>query len=215
MFFRVIVNYLFWRTSMSIADLLNDEIRNRHIQFSQVLSGQQSFEKRWEECVNVALGYLSIATSSLYVKNFFPEESREIASKMVGAIKSEFESTLNTTDWMDDITKEAALEKVNSMLTFIAYPNELMDDQKLIEYYQDLVLDSENYFESILNITKFEGLKIARNFRKAINKTSWDDHSDVAVINAFYSPLENSIQVPAGILQGVYFSADRPMCEKF
>ena len=30
------------------------------------------------------------------------------------------------------------------------------------------------------------------------------------MVNAFYSPLENSIQFPAGILQGVFFSSHRP-----
>ena len=30
------------------------------------------------------------------------------------------------------------------------------------------------------------------------------------MVNAFYSPLENSIQFPAGILQGVFFSSERP-----
>ena len=35
-------------------------------------------------------------------------------------------------------------------------------------------------------------------------------HGRPAVVNAFYSPLENSIQFPAGILQGVFFSSDRP-----
>ena len=31
------------------------------------------------------------------------------------------------------------------------------------------------------------------------------------MVNAFYSPLENSIQFPAGILQGVFFSSERPL----
>ena len=35
-------------------------------------------------------------------------------------------------------------------------------------------------------------------------------HGRPAVVNAFYSPLENSIQFPAGILQGVFFSSSRP-----
>ena len=30
------------------------------------------------------------------------------------------------------------------------------------------------------------------------------------MINAFYSPIENSIQFPAGILQGVFFNSERP-----
>ena len=43
-----------------------------------------------------------------------------------------------------------------------------------------------------------------------VNKTDWVRHGRPAVVNAFYSPLENSIQFPAGILQGIFFSNDRP-----
>ena len=35
-------------------------------------------------------------------------------------------------------------------------------------------------------------------------------HGNPAIVNAFYSPVENSIQFPAGILQGVFFNSDRP-----
>lgn len=160
--------------------------------------------------MDIVIGYLSIATSSLYVKNFFPQESREKAIEMVTAIRNEFESTLNATEWMDEVTKEAALEKVHTMADFTAYPDELMHDDKLINYYNDLKLNGDSYFESVLNITKFEAKKVAKNFRKPINKTDWEVHSEVAIINAYYNPMENSVQVPAGILQGVYFTADRP-----
>ena len=34
-----------------------------------------------------------------------------------------------------------------------------------------------------------------------MNKTDWKRHANPAVVNAFYSSLENSIQFPAGILQ--------------
>ena len=43
-----------------------------------------------------------------------------------------------------------------------------------------------------------------------VNKTDWIRHGRPAVVNAFYSPVENSIQFPAGILQGIFFSNDRP-----
>ena len=47
-------------------------------------------------------------------------------------------------------------------------------------------------------------------FLPQVNKTDWVHHGRPAVVNAFYSPLENSIQFPAGILQGIFFSNDRP-----
>ena len=46
--------------------------------------------------------------------------------------------------------------------------------------------------------------------REKVNKTDWVRHGNPAIVNAFYSPLENSIQFPAGILQGVFFGSGRP-----
>jgi len=47
--------------------------------------------------------------------------------------------------------------------------------------------------------------------RKPIDKRSWKTHGKVAVVNAWYSPFENSINIPAGILDGAFFSPDRPL----
>ena len=38
-------------------------------------------------------------------------------------------------------------------------------------------------------------------FAKQVDKTDWKRHANPAVVNAFYSSIENSIQFPAGILQ--------------
>ena len=43
-----------------------------------------------------------------------------------------------------------------------------------------------------------------------VDKTDWKRHGAPAVVNAFYSSIENSIQFPAGILQGVFFNSQRP-----
>jgi predicted metalloendopeptidase len=59
----------------------------------------------------------------------------------------------------------------------------------------------------MLLILKFQKLK-KKCFQ--VNKTDWVRHGQPAVVNAFYSPLENSIQFPAGILQSIFFSSDRP-----
>lgn len=190
----VVVNYLIWRTSSAVADLLNDEIRNRHLEFLASISGQKSFEERWKECVELVLSSLPIATSALYVKNFFRKESRDTAQEIVDRIQEEFENTLNVTEWMDDETKARALEKAKNMVMHIGYPNELIDDKKLLEYYDGLKINEKSFFDSVMNITKFEVQKVVKNYRKPVNKTNWEEHAHVAIINAFYNPVENSIR---------------------
>jgi neprilysin len=192
--FRVIVNYLMWRTAASTADLLNKQIRNRRLEFSKVLSGRKSFELRWQECIDVVLDNLPIATSALYVKNFFKKESRNVAKQMVESIQEEFQKILENVTWMDDSTRAAAMKKAKAMIAHIGYPDELMNDTKLVEFYDDLTLDDSKYFESVLNVSRFDNMKTMKNLRKAVNKTDWESHANVAVINAFYNPLENSIR---------------------
>jgi predicted metalloendopeptidase len=43
------------------------------------------------------------------------------------------------------------------------------------------------------------------SFREKVDKLDWKRHSAPAVVNAFYSSIENSIQFPAGILQVSFF----------
>lgn len=191
---RVIVNYLMWRTAASSARRLNKKIRDRRLQFSKLLSGKLKFEKRWMECIDVALEQLPIATSALYVRNFFKKESKTVALEMVKSIQDEFENILRKVEWMDEKTRNAAIEKAKSMTAHIAYPDELMDDNKLIEYYEHLTIDQNRFFESVLNLSLFDSGKVLMTYRKPINRSDWETHASVAVINAFYNANENSIR---------------------
>lgn len=54
---------------------------------------------------------------------------------MVSDIRTEFEDILKTVEWMDEKTRANAIDKAKSMSTHIAYPDELLDDKKLEEFY--------------------------------------------------------------------------------
>lgn len=102
--------------------------------------------------------------------------------------------TLQTVEWMDEVTRKEALSKVNKMDYHIAYPDELVDNNKLEEYYHDLDLDSHSLYYNVRNIRNFKRNKLIGKLRKPINKTDWETHSMPFIVNAFYSLLENSIR---------------------
>nr|CAD7575121.1 unnamed protein product [Timema californicum] len=73
-----------------------------------------------------------------------------------------------------------------------------------------LEINPDLYLESILNLTKFGTSYSFGRLRQPVNKSEWITHGRPAVVNAYYSSIENSIQFPAGILQGHFFNSDRP-----
>ncbi|XP_043483736.1 neprilysin-2 isoform X2 [Leptopilina heterotoma] len=207
---RVQANYVMWRAVAATISYLNDDVRRRQLQYSTAVSGKTEREPRWKECIDLTSGNLGLSVGALYVRKYFNEESKKSAVEMVTDIRKEFRKILETVDWMDEKTRKSALEKAMSMSTHIAYPDELLDDKKLEEFYENLELNPGDYLQSILNLTQFATNYSFSKLRKPFNKTDWLSHGRPAVVNAFYSSIENSIQFPAGILQGTFFSKDRP-----
>lgn len=219
-----------WRITGFSSFFLTENLRKRQLQYSTAVSGKQEQEPRWKECVDITSGSLPISVGALYIRKHFRQDSKSAALDMVNGIKSEFEEILKTVEWMDETTRIAALSKVKAMATHIGYPDELMDNNKLEEYFENLKINESTYLESVLDMNIFGTNRAFKKLRLPVNKTDWITHSRPAVVNAFYSSIENSIrkysikhyfrdsiiiiicstEFPAGILQGQFFSAERP-----
>lgn len=183
-----------WRITGFSSYFLTEQLRKRQLQYSTAISGKQEQEPRWKECIDLATGSLSTGSGALYVRKYFKKESKASALQMVNAIKVEFEEILKKVPWMDETTRTAGLSKVKSMVTHIGYPDELMDDNKLTDFYKTVKVDENKYLESILSINIFGTDRAFKKLREPVNKTDWITHSKPAVVNAFYSSIENSIR---------------------
>ncbi|KAF6197918.1 hypothetical protein GE061_007661 [Apolygus lucorum] len=208
---RVVANYMFWRAAASTVSYLPEAFRKKQLKYITAVTGSTEREARWKECSSQAARTVSLATGSLYVQKFFKENAKRKALELVENIREEMYDIIKNVDWMDEDTRKAALEKAYAMTAHIAYPDELLDNQKLIDFYDGLVVSSDGtYIDAIYNTTKWGQEFNYGRLREPVNKTDWRSHGRPQIVNAFYSPTENSIQFPAGILQGAFFSEDRP-----
>lgn len=137
---------------------------------------------------------MAIAIGSLYVKTYFDNKAKSEALEMVNNIKDVYRNILTEVEWMDEITKKEAQRKLNLMATHIGYPDEMLDNNKLAEYYKNLDINPDKYFESFLAMNVFGTDKSFNKLRLPVNKTDWIRHARPAVVNAFYSSIENSIR---------------------
>lgn len=153
---------------------------------------------------------LSPAVGALYVRKFFNKNSKRHAQQIVGNIKSAFIDMLHKVTWMDESTKNSAVDKAKALIAHIAFPKELTNKTKLENYYKSLTMNESEYFMNALRLNKFKTEYALRELYDPVNKSDWLAHATPAMTNAFYSALENSIMFPAGILQGAFISEERP-----
>ena len=219
---RAQANYIVWRNIKFAMGYLNEEALQIKLAYSKVLTGKAQESPRWEKCVKSTAGLdgtylyfyegsLTNAVGGMYARKHFNLDAKDVADQMVHNVREEFKKMLQELDWMDSKTKTRAQKKADQITPHIAYAKEILDDKLINEFYEGIDLQKDSYLKNIIRLKKFISLYYVKEFRNPIDKKSWKTHGGAAIVNAFYNPDENSIQFPAGILDGVFFNADRPL----
>ena len=198
---RNIANFMLWRATRASIGFLNKAARNVIEEYAKNITGKTETTPRWKSCVGSAAGSFSAAVGKMYVSKHFKEDAKTSMLEMVGDIREEFQQILNEISWMDDKTRTRAHAKLRAIKEYIAYPPEIMDNSKLEDLYEGLEISGDSYFANSINMSIWSTNYHWSKLREKVDKTDWKRHANPAVVNAFYSSIENSIQFPAGILQ--------------
>ncbi|KAF5300738.1 hypothetical protein FQA39_LY19122 [Lamprigera yunnana] len=78
--------------------------------------------------------------NSLYAKKYFDPNTKAQINELVINLRNEFMDILKTVDWLDEPTRESAIEKLTAMGTCVGYPEELVNDGNIEAYYENVHL---------------------------------------------------------------------------
>ncbi|KAF5269286.1 hypothetical protein FQR65_LT02587 [Abscondita terminalis] len=207
---RIIANYILSKTVLSIVPYLTQSLRDNERNYFKVVGGVLDRKPRWKECINIVTNSINLPISSMYIKKYFNKDIKDQAEQLVFKVKDKFIKLLETVSWLDATTRNHALKKAAAIATHIGYPSELLNDDKISEYYSKMNINFDSYLSAILSVSLFNDNRDFEKLHGKFNKSDWPQHAIVTEINAFYSPEENSICFPAGILQGAFFDSNRP-----
>ena len=143
----------------------------------------------------------------LYAHTYFDEARKNQVKSFVQQIMDNYRNILQKLDWMTADTKKMAFKKLDNMDINIGYPEawqEYIDHLDIRSPKQGGVLIN-NVLSLSDQITKWQRAKVGT----AVRKDLWEDMMP-QTINADYSPTDNSINFPAGILQAPFFDAKAP-----
>lgn len=189
------------------APYLSDDFNNALFDFNKVVSGVQSQRPRWKRSLAATEGMLGEAIGELYVKQYFPESSKQYMLDLVENLRKALGKHIIHLSWMSDETKLQAIKKLNAFAVKIGYPDKF-------EEYEGMVIDPErSYYENMHNASMWHQNELYKKWGKPVDKTKWSMFPQT--INAYYNPMANEIVFPAGILQAPFFDANASDAENY
>lgn len=138
-----------------------------------------------------------IPVGILYSQKYFSEESRQSAINLLEDVRSAFIDILYSVPWMDDRTREIAVKKAESITAQVSYPNELIENNNVDEYYENIEMLHDNFLLNALRLAMFNTDNAFDSLRESVDKANWETLLDLdpSDVNAFYVPYENSIRM--------------------
>jgi endothelin-converting enzyme/putative endopeptidase len=190
-------NYLTWHYLHLSAPFLPEPFVNENFQFfGKTLTGAKELRPRWKRCVDAVDTDLPEALGQKYVELTFGPEAKKRMAEMITNLGKGLESDINTIDWMTDATKKRALEKLKAISNKVGYPEKWRD-------YGKLEIKPGDPLGNSLRSNTFAFNRSMDRIGKPVDPTEW--RMSPPTVNAYYSPLENNINFPAGILQPPFF----------
>ena len=164
--------------------------------FGKALTGAKELRARWKRCVASTDGDLGEALGQVYVQKAYPPEAKARTLKMVQAVEAALRQDITELSWMTDTTKQQALIKLDGIQNKIGYPDTWRD-------YSALKIVRGDALGNSLRANNFEFRRQLNRIGKPLDKTEWG--MTPPTVNAYYNPLQNNINFPAGILQPPFY----------
>lgn len=165
--------------------------------YGRIMSGTEEKRPLWKRVMSIPNSMFGEAVGQIYVKKYFPESNKLYMKRLVENLRNALGEHIDSLEWMSYNTKRKAHEKLAAMNVKIGYPDKWKD-------YSGIHIDPKlSYNENIRIATKWVIDDELSKIGKPVDKDEW--FMTPQTVNAYYSPMNNEICFPAGILQSPFF----------
>jgi putative endopeptidase len=168
--------------------------------YGKTLTGTPELRARWKRGVSVVEGAMGEAIGKVYVDRHFPHAAKVAMDDLVAHLVEAYRQSIAQLEWMTDITRERALDKLAKFTPKIGYPVKWRD-------YSTLAIDPDDLIANVRAVAEFDFQRELGKIGKPIDRDEW--FMTPQTINAYYNPGFNEIVFPAAILQLPFFDETR------
>lgn len=188
--------YLKWSILKGSAGALSSPFVNADFAYTAALSGQKVQTPRNERMSRLVDRSIGELFGQLYVAKYFTPAAKAYMVNLVNNLKVTLGERIKKLDWMSDETKQRALKKLAAFGIKIGYPDKW-------QTYPGLLIERNDYFGNLKRISEWRYNYQTSQINKPVDKKRWG--MTPPTVNASYSPVNNDVTFPAGILQFPFF----------
>lgn len=194
----VLKSYMKFWLLQDYSSVLGDEFQQPLIDFYQALYGFAPTFDQKEEAVSLTASCLGSALEELYAEKYCSEETKKEVTALTRKLRDQYETLLENS-WLSKDTKDAAINKLNSLVILVSHPDEFYQIGE--RYHLD-----DDLFENTRRIRSYVYSSNRLAIKQEAPRDQWALYS--FEVNAAYDPISNSITVPNGILQAPFYAKD-------
>jgi len=174
--------------------------------YQKTLGGVLEPRPRVKRCIEAVDRHMGDLLGQKYIEVAFGGASKERIEEMVNALEKALEKDVNLLPWMSPDTKKAAVAKLHAITNNVGAPKKWRD-------YSAVTVRPDDFAGNAIRAVEVLQKRNISKIGKPTDRTEWA--MTPPTVNAFYSPSNNSINFPAGILQPPFFAADRDVAVNF
>lgn len=178
------------------APYLSNDFVNANFEYQKAISGQVEITPRWQRMATLIDRNLGELSGKLYVDRYFKPAAKQRMLDMVNNLQQTFAERIKRLSWMSPETQQKAIAKLMAFTKKIAYPDKW-------KAYEGVHIRKNSLLENVRNCALWAYNYNINKLGKPIDRTEFN--FTTPTVNASYSPLQNTITFPAGILQFPFF----------
>ncbi|KAI8889922.1 zincin [Backusella circina FSU 941] len=195
-----------------LAYSLDANTRAANIKLKALITGNTVEKPRWRTCTDQASTLFDAAIGRYYVlRTFGAEAERNKTEVFVNTLHDSWRNRIPATQWLDEETRNKAVEKLNMIKHKVAYSTKVPDvrsPDSIAERFGGIKPNTSSYFDTEVQQNTFVKALSWKQLGNPVDKDVW--LSPPQEVNAFYFPNNNEIVVPTGFLQPLFYSNDYP-----
>ena len=203
---RKIKDYMIVNTLVGMLPYLDRASYETYNTLLKISYGSQMEIKEEDRVSSLISDKMSEALQEIYVGRYCDAEQKQELEEMIDEIIGYYRNMLQEEEWLTEETRKLAVEKLDNICYRVLYPNNMPDYTEVVFEQGDTLIDM------IAKLNLFEENHLKDKVNKEVDRYDWNmKRMSTLDVNAYYMPIDNSINILAGILaNGFVYDEDAP-----